>query len=85
MSKNHTGESTEPYWLIREPGRKHGFGTVPFNGDTDPQAALTRYWETLEPVMRDFMHSLEHDPGVTATLVTLAYVNGQPIVSPVAL
>lgn len=71
----------EPYWLIREPGKTVGFGTVEFDGDTDPEAALARYWATLEPVMREFLFGLEAE----AELVTLTYINGDPVVSPVAI
>ena len=75
----------EPYWIIREPGKQIGFGTVEFNGDTDPGRALVRYWESLPNSMRAYMAGLENDPDVTATLVTLSIIGGQPHLSPVVL
>ena len=75
-----------PYWLIREPGRDHGFGTLEFDGDTDPATALARFWQKMgddDAKMRHYLVSVENDPGVTATLVTMTMINGQPSVNPV--
>lgn len=37
------------YWLIREPGRQHGFDTLPMQaGDETPEQALSRWQDSLE-------------------------------------
>jgi hypothetical protein len=74
----------EPYWLIREPGKTVGFGTVEFDGDTDPEAAIARFWQKMEqddPKMREYLFAVQAE----AELVTLTYINGDPVVSPVAI
>lgn len=71
----------EPYWLIHEPGKKSGFGTQDFDGDLDPGRAATRYRAEMEPGIREAFDA--YGTQIEAVLVTLCYVNGQPVVSPV--
>lgn len=66
----------EPYWLIREPGRTAGFGTVDFNGDRNAGRAVLRFMDEQDEAHR----ALLSDTEMEAVLVTLTYVDGQPVV-----
>jgi len=76
----------EPYWLMRERResgsadtvtQKYGFDTMAFDGDTDAEAAKTRYRDqVMAPKMRELfeLYGTEFD----AVLVSITYVNEQP-------
>jgi hypothetical protein len=69
----------EPYWLIREPGKSAGFGTVGFNGDRNADRAVLRFMDEQEEAMRALLSTTEME----AVLVTISYKDGQPVVEPV--
>lgn len=70
-----------PYWLIREPGKTHGFGTVAFNGDRNADRAVLRFMDEQREDMRALLSTTEME----AVLVTIHYddVDGLPIVTEV--
>lgn len=75
----HDGSNSEgrPYWLIHEPGKTHGFGTIETVGDSlDPVDAIRRYKASLDPVETKLLSGVQME----ADLVSLRYDNaGNPI------
>jgi hypothetical protein len=68
-----------PYWLIREPGKQHGCGSVDLDAAITSEAAVASFRDSLEPTMRGWLASVE----LEAELVVLTYVDDQPVVTPV--
>lgn len=72
--------NSPPYWLIREPGKKHGFGSVPLDSAITSDAAVDAYMASIDPGMARMLR----DTPMTATLVVLRYdEDGNPNVTEV--
>jgi hypothetical protein len=63
-----------PYWLIKEIDGKYGIGTVGLD-DAITESYAIEMFRASNPIAQG-LH-------LTATLVTLRYEDGQPIVEPV--
>lgn len=71
-------EAKGPYWLVREPGKAHGIGTVQLDEAITSAKALEVFRARPEVAMLiTATHPLE------AVLVTLRYEAGQPVVEEV--
>ena len=71
-----------PYWLIRESGKAHGFATVASDAARNEQEALGVY-SAMEPDSYDMMEF--YGTLMEAVLVELHYdENNQPVVTEVA-
>jgi hypothetical protein len=68
-----------PYWLITTPESKYGIGTVSFDDAISSERAVEVYLESQDEYTRTMLSIHE----LSATLVTLTYENGQPVVTPV--
>jgi len=68
-----------PYWLLRTPGRTIGFATVSWDDAQTSERAIEAWKAREEPQMLSLMAGME----VNAVLVTLEYIDGQPVVTEV--
>lgn len=75
-----TGTDGQPYWLIREPGKHHGFSTVEFTDAPDRETALAVFRNNWDKQWKPIVGEA---PPHEAILVTLTYVDGQPVVQDV--
>lgn len=68
-----------PYWLIREPGKTVGCGTVEFDTALNSEQAIAEFRDTYEAKIL-----IPADFPLEAVLVTLTYTDdGQPVVTEV--
>ena len=68
----------KPYWLLRTPGKTIGFATVSWNDAQTSERAI-EVWKAHEPKMLALLAGME----INAVLVSLDYIDGQPVVTEV--
>lgn len=66
-----------PYWLIREPGKTSGIGTVAFDEATRSDVAVYVFRQNQD----EYTRLMLSDTDLEAVLVTLTYNDGQPVVT----
>jgi hypothetical protein len=68
-----------PYWLLRTPGRTFGFATVSWDDAQTSKRAIETWKASQEPRALALFDGME----INAVLVTMEYIDGQPVVTEV--